>query len=344
MREPTSINRGAPCRDRLRQTSGIAPCHTRRDRRYRLTGLLDAADGRRRGTIGRRGHPHARRSRGRPAPRRLPRSHHGRPPSGPSGRAGTGDRGGCGRGPPADRLAVPGAVAARRAAAARRAVRRPRRRRRAGLRRRRRRHGRRRRLPPQPRRAGRRRPRGAARRRGSGPDGARCSPSARASTTTRTSARCSATPPRSASTGCCSGPRCSDPLYRRSVRVSMGHVLRVPFATLPGPWPGSLDLLRDAGLRVVALTPAADAVPLARAGLDGRRVALLLGAEGPGLTREALAGRRPAGAHPDGDGRRLAQRGDGRRDRVPRRDRRRMSAGRVSAGRAPRAAPRPRTA
>lgn len=83
------------------------------------------------------------------------------------------------------------------------------------------------------------------------------------------------------------GPACSDPLYRRSVRVSMGHVLRVPFATLPGQWPGSLGLLRDAGFAVVALTPAADAVPLAHAGLAGRRVALLVGAEGPGLTPEA---------------------------------------------------------
>src|SRR3954453_12333762 len=45
------------------------------------------------------------------------------------------------------------------------------------------------------------------------------------------------------------GPRCSDPLARRSVRVSMGHVLRVPFAELPGPWPESLDLLRAAGLQ-----------------------------------------------------------------------------------------------
>ncbi|GAA3219716.1 RNA methyltransferase [Pseudonocardia petroleophila] len=85
------------------------------------------------------------------------------------------------------------------------------------------------------------------------------------------------------------GPRCADPLYRRSVRVSMGHVLRVPFADLAGPWPGALDLLRDAGLRVAALTPAPDAVPLAGAGLGGRRVAVLLGAEGPGLTDEALA-------------------------------------------------------
>ena len=85
------------------------------------------------------------------------------------------------------------------------------------------------------------------------------------------------------------GPRCSDPLYRRSVRVSMGHVLRVPFAPLPGPWPASLDALRSAGLRVAALTPAGDAVPLARSGLAGERVALVLGAEGPGLSEEALA-------------------------------------------------------
>ncbi|MHA6626762.1 TrmH family RNA methyltransferase [Pseudonocardia sichuanensis] len=82
------------------------------------------------------------------------------------------------------------------------------------------------------------------------------------------------------------GPRCADPLYRRSVRVSMGHVLRVPFAELPGPWPASLDVLRAAGLRVVALTPAADAQPLTAA---GERTALLLGAEGPGLTPDALA-------------------------------------------------------
>lgn len=84
------------------------------------------------------------------------------------------------------------------------------------------------------------------------------------------------------------GPACSDPLYRRSVRVSMGHVLRVPFAPLPGRWPDSLDLLRSAGLTVAALTPDPDAVPLSRAGLAGGRTALLLGAEGPGLTVEAM--------------------------------------------------------
>ncbi|GAY12835.1 RNA methyltransferase [Pseudonocardia sp. N23] len=85
------------------------------------------------------------------------------------------------------------------------------------------------------------------------------------------------------------GPHCSDPLYRRSVRVSMGHVLRVPFGPLTGDWPASLDILRANGFRVAALTPAPDAVPIGAAGLVGERVALLLGAEGPGLTDDALA-------------------------------------------------------
>jgi tRNA G18 (ribose-2'-O)-methylase SpoU len=84
------------------------------------------------------------------------------------------------------------------------------------------------------------------------------------------------------------GPGCADPLYRRSVRVSMGHVLRVPFAPLQ-PWLAGLEALRAAGFRVVALSPAPDALPLVEAGLGAGRVAWLLGAEGPGLSAEALA-------------------------------------------------------
>jgi tRNA G18 (ribose-2'-O)-methylase SpoU len=81
------------------------------------------------------------------------------------------------------------------------------------------------------------------------------------------------------------GTGCSDPLYRRSVRVSMGHVLAVPFTTLT-PWPGGLKLLQDNGFHVLALTPDA-AGPLTAAPAD--RVAVLLGSEGPGLTPDAVA-------------------------------------------------------
>jgi tRNA G18 (ribose-2'-O)-methylase SpoU len=81
--------------------------------------------------------------------------------------------------------------------------------------------------------------------------------------------------------------RCADPLYRRSVRVSMGHALRVPFAQLPGAWPQSLELVRQAGFRVLALTPRPEAPSLA--GLHPPdRWAVVLGAEGPGLSDAAL--------------------------------------------------------
>src|SRR6478736_4958914 len=85
------------------------------------------------------------------------------------------------------------------------------------------------------------------------------------------------------------GPGCADPLYRRSVRVSMGTVLQIPFATLPD-WPsGAVGLLRGQGFRVAALTPRPGAAGLAGAGLAHGRIAVLLGSEGKGLTDEALA-------------------------------------------------------
>lgn len=83
------------------------------------------------------------------------------------------------------------------------------------------------------------------------------------------------------------GAGCPDPLYRRSVRVSMGHVLRTPFARTRA-WPQDLKLLREAGFRIAALTPSADAVPIGDTALSGGRVAVLLGSEGPGLSAEAL--------------------------------------------------------
>jgi len=82
-------------------------------------------------------------------------------------------------------------------------------------------------------------------------------------------------------------PNCADPLYRRSVRVSMGEVFAVPYARLE-PWPAALDRVRAAGFTLLALTPAEDAVPIQRLTAEQRaRPALLLGAEGSGLTRAA---------------------------------------------------------
>jgi tRNA G18 (ribose-2'-O)-methylase SpoU len=81
-------------------------------------------------------------------------------------------------------------------------------------------------------------------------------------------------------------PQTADPLYRRCVRVSMGHVMHVPFARFDR-WPSALDDLRMLGFTVAALTPASDALPIDQ--LHADRIAWLLGAEGPGLTQEALA-------------------------------------------------------
>ena len=89
-------------------------------------------------------------------------------------------------------------------------------------------------------------------------------------------------------------PTCADPLYRRCVRVSLGHVLGVPFGSL-SPWPDALAALRSRGVQIVALTPRAvdgrarsiEISDLAARPDDGP-LALLLGAEGPGLSPAAL--------------------------------------------------------
>lgn len=84
-------------------------------------------------------------------------------------------------------------------------------------------------------------------------------------------------------------PGCVDPLYRRSVRVSMGSVFALPYAPVP-TWPGGLSSLAAAGFRTLALTPSREATSLARVRVGpDERVALLLGAEGPGLSAQALA-------------------------------------------------------
>jgi tRNA G18 (ribose-2'-O)-methylase SpoU len=75
---------------------------------------------------------------------------------------------------------------------------------------------------------------------------------------------------------------CADPLYRRAVRVSIGHVLTVPWTRV-----GSLAELRDAGFSLLALTPSEGAVDIADVAWP-ERTALLLGAEGPGLSTDWL--------------------------------------------------------
>ena len=84
-------------------------------------------------------------------------------------------------------------------------------------------------------------------------------------------------------------PRCADPLYRRSIRVSMGTVFQVPW-TRVAPWPEGVATLRDAGFTVAALALAEHAVPLdALASDPPERLALVLGTEGDGLSSRTLA-------------------------------------------------------
>lgn len=102
-------------------------------------------------------------------------------------------------------------------------------------------------------------------------------------------------------------PRCADPLYRRSVRVSMGTVLQVPWTRLP-EWDEAAPLLHAAGFQIAALALAENAVPLdtfAGTGINtgvintgvidtggtdpAVRIAIVVGAEGDGLSRSALA-------------------------------------------------------
>ncbi|MFE7405793.1 TrmH family RNA methyltransferase [Isoptericola sp. NPDC057559] len=83
-------------------------------------------------------------------------------------------------------------------------------------------------------------------------------------------------------------PRCADPLYRRSVRVSMGTVFQVPWTRLES-WPGDLRALQEDGFTVAALALADDAVSLDDVVADPpERLALVLGTEGDGLSRGAV--------------------------------------------------------
>ncbi|HWG01941.1 MAG TPA: RNA methyltransferase [Trebonia sp.] len=84
-------------------------------------------------------------------------------------------------------------------------------------------------------------------------------------------------------------PRCADPLYRRAVKVSIGAVFAIPYARMT-EWYDGLARLRDAGFRVLALTPDEQAAPIDEAlrASEPARVALLLGTEGDGLSARWL--------------------------------------------------------
>ena len=84
------------------------------------------------------------------------------------------------------------------------------------------------------------------------------------------------------------GPDCADPLYRKAIRTSMAATLTVPFAQAV-PWPVALHELRAGGMRVIGLSPRADAPSIrdVRATFDDR-VTIVLGHEGEGLTHEAM--------------------------------------------------------
>jgi len=82
---------------------------------------------------------------------------------------------------------------------------------------------------------------------------------------------------------------CADPLYRRSVRVSMGAVFALPWTRF-NSWPGDLQILRDAGFVIASLTPASDAIDISLwARQPPAKVALLFGTEGDGLSERSVA-------------------------------------------------------
>jgi len=84
-------------------------------------------------------------------------------------------------------------------------------------------------------------------------------------------------------------PSCCDPLYRRASRVSMGEVFALPWARTE-PLPAGLEPLVASGFSLLALTPDVDAEPIDDVELGAReRVAIVLGAEGAGLTEATMA-------------------------------------------------------
>ncbi|OUZ08304.1 hypothetical protein BHE97_13840 [Aeromicrobium sp. PE09-221] len=82
-------------------------------------------------------------------------------------------------------------------------------------------------------------------------------------------------------------PSCADPLYRRSIRVSMGTVFQVPWARIDS-WPGDIDMIKEHGYVVAGMTLGEGAITLDDLVAEGHpHLALVFGTEGHGLTRQA---------------------------------------------------------
>ncbi len=83
-------------------------------------------------------------------------------------------------------------------------------------------------------------------------------------------------------------PKCVDPWYRRSARVSMGTVFDLPWVRLES-WPGDMAKLKDHGYELLAMELTVDAVALNEVQINpGQKIAMILGNEGRGVTQEAL--------------------------------------------------------
>lgn len=85
-------------------------------------------------------------------------------------------------------------------------------------------------------------------------------------------------------------PRSCDPLYRKSLRVSIGHALHVPY-TIATDWPRSLDAIAAAGFTTIAMTPSGsiDLRELSASSARPARPAIVLGTEGRGLSDDAMS-------------------------------------------------------
>lgn len=88
-------------------------------------------------------------------------------------------------------------------------------------------------------------------------------------------------------------PDCSDPLYRRSIRVSMGTVFQIPWTYFPedASWPeDGMKLLKESGFKTVSMALRNDSVEIDDPVLHAEeRLAVILGTEGEGLASTTIA-------------------------------------------------------